>query len=80
MISFLILLARLLGLLQRLLGTGQTHLLTAAQGMGWKPGTRDAAYALQRRQMGLNISREVRRARKLAKRERRALRKELRGR
>lgn len=53
MITILILLARFIGLLQSALGRGQTHLLTAAQNLGWQPESDLARHVLERRQAGL---------------------------
>lgn len=64
-IKFLILLARFLGMLQRTLGRGQTHLLTAAQALGWQPGTAALVLALEKRQASLAVRHHFKRMRKL---------------
>lgn len=68
MIWFLIFLARFCGMCQRTLGRTQTHLLTAAQNLGWHPGSALQVLALQRRQVGLANRVRLRRIHKEQKR------------
>lgn len=75
MITFLILFARFLGMCQRALGRAQTHCLTSAQGLGWKPGEAMMALALERRQAALAVRHYLRQARKEKRREARARRR-----
>lgn len=50
-----LLLARFLGLLQRTLGRGQTHLLSMAWSWGWRPGTPEKLAQLRKRLVGLEV-------------------------
>lgn len=77
-VTILILMARFFSMLQRTLGRGVTHLLTAAQGLGWEPGVPDAVNALEKRQIALAMRSQMRHARKLKRKELKARGRELR--
>jgi hypothetical protein len=75
MIKLLVFIARCLGLLQAALGRGQTHVLTAAQDLGWDPGTELGVLTLQKRQANLMTRKSLKRIRKQARLERKEQRK-----
>jgi hypothetical protein len=75
MIKLLVFIARCLGLLQSAIGRAQTHVLTAAQNLGWHPGTEIGVLTLQKRQANLMTRKGLKQIRKRARLERKEQRK-----
>jgi hypothetical protein len=75
MIKLLVLTARCMGLVQSALGRGQTHILTAAQNLGWSPESEIGVLTLERRQAGLMTRKSLKQIRKAARLKRKEERK-----